>query len=371
MHRSLPVTLIAAVCGLAAGACDGGQETSGEDATGAGAGGGTGAASGTGTTGSGAAGGGGGSTGGAGGSTGVSAGGSGGSTGTTTGTPDPNAPKPSAGCGKPATTGFFQASTSMPVKGAARAYWVAAPDGLPDSTPQKVVFVWHGCGGSPADVRKWLNVEDAARKAGDQAVFVYAQIGTSSDPGAGEGCFDGDGDQLYFLQALADVEATFCIDENKVFSTGYSSGGILSELIGCFHSDVVRAIAPVEGGLPSGQASCPGKLDAFVIHSPFDEQIGWNTPAMQTPHSWADGRGAVPLGFFYANDGCSAPPFDPGDTTIGQTDFTCATSPDGVHPYRVSRWLHDYKVPWATDTPHHWFPPEAPAAIWQFIAATP
>jgi poly(3-hydroxybutyrate) depolymerase len=363
MQRSRLWPAVVAVCSFAIPACGGSPASSGSGASS-----GAGAAAGSGGAGASGPGGAGGSTGGSGGATTAS---SGGATTSSSTTPDPDAPDPSAGCGKAPKPGFYQVSTSQPVKGNNRAYWVAAPDGLDPSKPQKAVFVWHGCGGNVTDIRKWLNVEDAARKAGDQAIFVYAQIGTSSDPSAGEGCFDSDADQLYFVQALSDVEASFCIDRKKVFSTGYSSGGIMSDLIGCFHSDLVRAVVPVEGGLPSGQPSCPGKVDAFVIHSPLDEQIGWNTGANQTPHSWTDGRGAVPLGFFYKNDGCSAPPFDPSDTTIGRTDFTCATSADGAHPYRVSRWLHDYKVPWATDTLHHWFPPEAPATIWDFLAATP
>jgi poly(3-hydroxybutyrate) depolymerase len=267
--------------------------------------------------------------------------------------------------------GFFQRQTATPVAGKARAYWVAAPDAPAASAPQKLVFVWHGCGGSVANIRQWLNVEDAARQAGDQALFVYAQIETAGDPSAGEGCFDSNDDQAYFQQVLGEVEAAYCVDQKKVFSTGYSSGGIMSDLLGCFHADVVRAVIPVEGGMPSAQAACPGKVDALVIHSPLDEQIGWDQPATQTSHSWTDGRGAVALGFFLQNDGCTAPPFDPGDTSLGRTDFTCAASADGVHPYRVSRWLHDYQVSWATDTPHHWFPPEAPGEVWKFIAATP
>lgn len=294
-------------------------------------------------------------------------GGSGG--GVPDGGPDPDAPQPSAGCGNTPVTGFYQGTTM--VQGKPRAYWVAAPAGLSAAAPVKLVFVWHGCGGSADGIRKSLTVEDAARAAGDDAVFVYPSIGTSADPAAGEGCFDTDNGQAYFLQVLADVESAYCIDEKKVFSTGYSSGGIVSDILGCFHADVVRAVIPVEGGLPSGQAQCPGKVDAFVIHSPYDEQIGWNTGATQTSHSWTDGRGEVPLGFYYANDGCTAPALDPNDATIGRTDFTCATSGDGVHPYRVTRWLHDYAVPWSTDTPHHWFPPDAPGKIWDFIAATP
>jgi poly(3-hydroxybutyrate) depolymerase len=284
--------------------------------------------------------------------------GTGGTTGSTSSSaPDPDAPRPSAGCGKAFAGGFRQVQTT--VAGAARAYFVAAPDNLPPSVPQKLVFVWHGCYGNVSGVRQFLNVEDAARKAGDQAIFVYPQSGTGGAD-TNEDCFATDDEQAYFQQVLGEVLGAACVDRNQVFSTGYSSGGIVSEVI-----------APVEGGLPSGQSACPGKVDALVIHNPKDEQIGWAQAATQTSHSWSDGRGAVPLRFFHDNDGCTAPPFDPADAALGRVDYTCGPSGDGVHPFRVSRWLHDYAAPWATDTPNHWFPPEAPGQIWAFFAATP
>jgi hypothetical protein len=116
------------------------------------------------------------------------------------------------------------------------------------------------------------------------------------------------------------------------------------------------------------QSQCPGKVDALVIHDPLDEQVGYNAASKQ---GWTDGRGALALQFFYANDGCTAPAFDPNDTTVGRVDFTCAPGPDGVHPWRVSRWIHNYMVTWQASDPHHWFPPETPGEVWKFIAATP
>jgi poly(3-hydroxybutyrate) depolymerase len=49
-------------------------------------------------------------------------------------------------------------------------------------------------------------------------------------------------------------EGELCFDQSRVFSTGFSSGGMRSCAIACGRADVFRAIAPISGALFSG---CP------------------------------------------------------------------------------------------------------------------
>lgn len=117
-------------------------------------------------------------------------------------------------------------------------------------------------------------------------------------------------------------------------------------------------------------ADCTNAVDAFIIHSPDDEQIGWiaSAPVTSTnPNAWTTGRGYLPYSYIYANDKCTSPALNPSDASLQETVFTCAS------PYRLQLWLDDYQVPanYGSNTPHHWFPPTAPAAMWSFIAATP
>ncbi len=275
-------------------------------------------------------------------------------------TQPPPPPSGTAGCNTPAVTGdllFRRTSTG-------RSYFLHVPAGLTNTTPQKLVFVWHNCNGSVAFMRSQngLNLEQKAAAANDKALFVYPLVGSSSDPNVNEGCFQGAGDLPFFDQLLSEIGQSYCIDTRKVFSTGYSSGGIMSDFLGCRRSGAVRAIAPVEGGLTSADVGqCPGKVDALVIHNPKDEQIGWNTAGI-----WTDGRGFLPLQSFYNNAGCTSPALSGNDTTIQKTVFSCPA------PYRVWRILHNsYYAP--STIPNHTIPhgpspiPDAPTEIWNFF----
>ena len=48
------------------------------------------------------------------------------------------------------------------------------------------------------------------------------------------------------------LEFDYCVDTGRIFSTGFSYGGIMSFTIACEMSDVFRAIAPMSGAMFSG-----------------------------------------------------------------------------------------------------------------------
>ena len=54
--------------------------------------------------------------------------------------------------------------------------------------------------------------------------------------GVDVGCFDA---------LIAKLSTTQCIDTTRVFAAGHSHGASFSNHLGCYRSDVVRAIAPV------------------------------------------------------------------------------------------------------------------------------
>jgi polyhydroxybutyrate depolymerase len=290
-----------------------------------------------------------------------------------------NPPLLSPGCSVAPVAGDLLQRT-FTAGGASRDAWVHVSSSVAKGVPQKVIFAWHGCNMSVDSYRSAFTIEASIT---DSTIVVYPQITTgasSTGSSGGETCFDETRDTTYFRAALTDIESAYCIDEHKVFVTGYSSGAIMSDWLGCVASDVVRAIAPAEGALDETQpaSACPGKVDAFIIHSPDDEQIGWDQPDQATttnPGAYTTGDGYIPFSYFYANDGCTSPALDPHNASIvtTPTQYTCALSADGVHARRLWLLLDDYEVPpsYGSNTPHHWWPPTAPDQIWQFFAATP
>ena len=87
------------------------------------------------------------------------------------------------------------------------------------------------------------------------AIYIAPQGLTDSS--GSTGWPNTNGEDIAFTKAMvADVQAKFCVDNTRIFSTGFSYGGIMSDNIACQMPDVFRAVAPIAGMLFSGTSSC-------------------------------------------------------------------------------------------------------------------
>jgi poly(3-hydroxybutyrate) depolymerase len=295
---------------LAGAACSG-DDSSGQD--GSGAFGGAGATSSGGTT----------SSGGATSTTsggGAGAGGSGGS-------------PSSSGCGKSSAVGTQ--ALSIDVGGTARTFVLSVPQSYQPSTPLALVFAWHGMGGSGSGAQAYFGIEQQAAGA---AIFVYPD-GLPVNGGETGWDLDLAGPDVAFFDAVrAQIEADYCIDVAREFSTGHSFGGYMTNTVGCARASLLRGIAPVAGGGPWG-ACDPAPLSALVIHGSNDTTVD---PA----------EGQASLDYWRSHASCSdaSQPIEPAG---------CVEYP-GCVAGRVLFCSHDEG--------HNW-PALAPAAVWGFFAS--
>lgn len=198
------------------------------------------------------------------------------SSGTTT--PEPGfVQSGSPGCGKSAESGAHgQKITAL---GKARAYTLVVPAGYQPKTPYPVVFGLHGNGGNANGARASLDLEKHAR---GQAIFVYPEgIGGGWD-------LDGESaknrDVALFDAILLALHQSLCIDERRIFVTGFSNGAYMANQLGCRRGERIRAIATHSGGGPyenagatydeQGHLVCPGKAVAtLVVHGLSDRSV--------------------------------------------------------------------------------------------------
>ncbi|MDB4981300.1 MAG: hypothetical protein JWM82_2052, partial [Myxococcales bacterium] len=61
-----------------------------------------------------------------------------------------------------------------------------------------------------------------------------------------------------FKQALAQLEATYCIDTHRIYTVGLSSGADFSMYVGCWMGDQLRSVASVSGCMPNTVAPVAG-----------------------------------------------------------------------------------------------------------------
>lgn len=201
-------------------------------------------------------------------------GGLGGTAGGSGGTTSPGgAGGQSEGCGSSNTTSPCSKSgttCSLTVNSKARAYYVQLPSGYSSSKPTPVVFQFHPWGGSAEQALTMYSMS----KNFPEAILVTPQ-GLPAG-GSSPGWANTNGEDIAFTKAMvADIEGKYCVDKARIFSTGFSYGGMMSFAIACEMADVFRAIGPMAGSLYS-DTGCKGTgphIAMFGTHGTSDSVV--------------------------------------------------------------------------------------------------
>jgi polyhydroxybutyrate depolymerase len=201
-------------------------------------------------------------------------------------------PGSSAGCGKTgAATGVLTAQT-IAVGGRNRTYVLSVPKAYAPATAWPLIFAWHGMGGSGSIARQYFGV-DSATQGG--AILVYPDGLPMGDAGsAGWDLTSAGMDMALFDALLAFVADGYCVDRNRVFATGHSYGGMMTNALGCYRGDVLRAIAPVAGmppGAYGGSPKCVGNVAAIVIHGVNDPTVDYTRGGIGARDYWIGRNG--------------------------------------------------------------------------------
>jgi poly(3-hydroxybutyrate) depolymerase len=172
-----------------------------------------------------------------------------------------------------------------------RGYFVWVPKDYDPSKAYRITFLFMGCGNrTAADTATYkLMGKDP------ESIYVAMDMPPAGFPPAGKDCYDNTvGKQSVEWEAMglvaSQVQKDFCVDENRLFVSGYSSGAWVSNMFGCYFAgkdpnrqfgpDVsVRGQASVTGGPVLPDVSCSGKVAALWIHDSDDHEniIGGNS----------------------------------------------------------------------------------------------
>lgn len=271
--------------------------------------------------------------------------------------------KPSRGCGKSAgPVGERQLS----VGNQTGLYIVSLPQAYDPAKPYPLGFAFHGRTRSHKDCQD-ADCSGFQRVMSDEAVLVYMQ--SLREPGAtGSGWERPEeraGNLQFFEQVLGQIESEYCVDEQRIFLAGTSSGGAFANLLGCLHGDRFLAIAPVSGFLKDAP-SCVGAPAALVIHGIDDSHVTFD-------------RGEQARENYRRRSGCSeatSPPLremhaqvrsardqKPSGETLACVDYAdCAKG-------SPLRWCEHSYGGWDNST--HGWPAVGGQVIWDFVKALP
>jgi len=135
---------------------------------------------------------------------------------------------------------------SIDVSGMTREYILSVPSNYNANTPYRLIFAWHPWGGSAMQTAGTGNSGYYGLKgsSNNQAILVSPEGLDFQGNGLGWG--NTNGQDIAFLQAmLALFKSSMCIDESRIFSAGFSFGGMMSNAVGC--AGLARAVAPMAG----------------------------------------------------------------------------------------------------------------------------
>ena len=96
-----------------------------------------------------------------------------------------------------------------------------------------------------------------------------------------------------------------CFDQSRVFSTGFSYGGMMSLAIGCGRADVFRAIAPMSGALFSGCEQGDTPIAMLGFHGTTDTVVDI-AQGVRARDVIVERNGCQPEGEALEADGCLA-----------------------------------------------------------------
>ncbi len=155
--------------------------------------------------------------------------------------------------------------------GEAREYRIHVPAGYSPEKPTMLVLDFHGLFESKEDIEKISKMTAVSDAHG--FIVVYPQGKTSSwNAGACCGTSSSTGvDDVGFVGDLLDaLEAEYCVDKKRVFSVGFSNGGMLSHRLACELSDRIAAIGPVAGTLAVDACSPSRPVPVIHFHGTSD-----------------------------------------------------------------------------------------------------
>ena len=232
---------------------------------------------------------------------------------------------------------------TIAVGGTSREYILRLPAGYDRNTPNRIIFAFHGANGSAVQVdngdppRQDLNptgpyfgIKDLAD---NHTIFVAAQA-------LNGGWSNSNGRDIDYVRALLDsFENELCIDESRVFATGFSMGAIMTITVACNLSDLFRAVAPMSGSLQNG---CP----AGGQHIAYWSSHGTNDTTIDIS------LGEAARNEFVQRNHC-------------KTD-TAATQPSGCVAYQGCD--AGYPVNWCPFDGTHEPPSFSGSAIWAFLS---
>jgi polyhydroxybutyrate depolymerase len=195
-------------------------------------------------------------------------------------------PISSAGCGKPASalTGKSVSETIFS-GGLTRTYLLHVPTGYQVDTSTAVVLDFHGHGSNARQQEHRSGLSLLADQQGFIAVYPQGVVGPDGQTGWATGLRNRPrvNDVLFVSDLLNHLQAILCIDPHRIYATGFSNGGGMTNVLACTMAGRLAAFAPVSGSYPPYPGGChPVRpVPLLEFHGTADPTVPYNGSARE------------------------------------------------------------------------------------------
>lgn len=263
-----------------------------------------------------------------------------------------------------------------------RSYILYVPASVDWTRPVPLVFVFHGGTGNAENAIRMSGFNEVADQNGFLVVYPNGTGRLSEDKlltwNGGTCCGYAQEkkiDDVGFVRAIvADLQSQTNIDPKRIYASGMSNGGILSQRLACEAADIFAAVAPVAGTLNFPQCNPSQPISVIEFHGTGDQHIlydGGAGPESLVNVDFASVKDSI--GFWTSFDGCKSQSQSNSFEDIQHEVWSGCKANTSVELYSVIGGGHTWPGGEAgrpqADQPTQTI--SASQLIWEFFAAHP
>ncbi len=183
-----------------------------------------------------------------------------------------------------------------------RHYILHVPVGYTGISPVPLVLNFHG---ASSNSRQEETLTGMSQKADAEGFMVVYPDGIHTEWHTGPDA-QGQQERQFVRDLIRHLESQYNIDRKRIYATGISNGGGMTDRLGCTMADAIAAIAPDAGAYNFWRDCSPSRpMPVLAFHGLDDHVVpytGGMPPAMEPPieewaaaWAWRDGCSSDPM----------------------------------------------------------------------------
>jgi polyhydroxybutyrate depolymerase len=161
-------------------------------------------------------------------------------------------------------------------------YILSVPKTVDETQRTPLLLHWHALSSDPEEARSVTSIDAKAEAAKWLLVFPRSpdkswDVGSCCTSTVGGQSRD---EEVFARELVKDITSKACVDSKRIYTSGFSNGGMISQMLACKMTDVIAAAAPMGSTLTIPKSECtPSRpIPIFMVAGTADPLVGYSTP---------------------------------------------------------------------------------------------